>query len=138
MSIKGETMLQDIMSAALNPAIQSITPNGTIAQGVLKENLACSEVAKSDKVIEGIWCVASITMKSELFIMINADGGPSLRRKNSLQPSIKGRNDQQMARRFLGNAPPASQIECTNIEVMRQTRMTVKNTPARHRNRMVE
>ena len=69
-------------------------------------------------------------MKSKLFIVINANGSASLRGKNSLYPSVESRNDQKMARRFLSNAPPASKIEGTNIEVMRQTRITVKNMSA--------
>ena len=80
--------------------------------------------------IQGVQCIAAVTMKSKLFIVINANGSPSLRRKDSLQPSVKSRNDQKVARCFLSNAPPASKIEGTNIEIMRQPRIAVKNMAA--------
>ena len=80
--------------------------------------------------IQGVQSVATITMKSKLLIVINAKGSPSLRRENSLQPSVKSRNDKEMAGCFLSNASPTGKIECTNIKIMRQARIAFKNMAA--------
>ena len=81
--------------------------------------------------IERMRRIAAITVKCKLLIVINANGCPSLRRKHTLQPCIESWDDQQVAGSLLRNATPASQIECTNIEVVCNTRIAIDNMPTR-------